>query len=1224
MIYTVAVGDTLVKTASISRVEVLDETLDYASIVLHRETSLDTKAMKEVVTISINDNSEIRSYYFLIDSDIVTTVDKDGLNFARHELSLVELTQRLSDYTVGHRQFTNDSDTLYDVLRDLRDSLFWKDIDESDPSRTLDLNLSHSSLDILKDIQSRDFQFNNHTLREAIDTIFNEVGGVPRIIFENGVFKLTIDKLNERRTIRTILAENENNYKQTHNMNKYATVSESYVDNQVFDKSLAGASIVEPSSESFMVVTTESAVFDSDSTVFKTRYPIREIVKVELSARLRTLDVTDTILDITERVVPETVYLGLPQSNNFQADYSNQQGLILFIEPTEGTVDFDLGTVYTTTDTFKAKTKAGSLFFKDNVIQNLYNDVPSGNGLGGGIVIESVIQGAAYDLHGADLSPDNFDDNPALYKAENLRMRVTYIPIFDSALQVERANTSDINRFTTMQSNQTASTVSTEKAIKKMEIELNAIGNKEIMTTKRLTLFADEFEVGDYTADDYILTKKEVSYFKDHFDVRYEWDKDFQKRNEDVDVSSELRLTAIPKQVSDRKLVYKEYVYIGFPNLTSETTLLGFDGREIFTNIFEKSATYNTKIQSAFVTNEEVLTTATPLLLPVISSGGGNVLNFNFGFQSPNVAGTQLDTSGTIPTLVPIEYTDRNGEADNLNWELVDKVTVTDEKTLPLTPRSDRNKTLVGSIFNRHIVKKDSADTIDMAYQLHMIPNKNIVIGDYFASRNNLIETKSAFDDLVVYSSNEFYTPSESKRVKGNATALTVTRLSNELVKISAIVNNAAWAIGTANGDLIIAWNQFTATTDEIDINYFNSRAVEINNKLDIDYAFLGETLFTPPASPTELVVLEAPNSTLQLAWVDNATDESYFLIERSLDNITYTFVDTVPPNTNQYLASGLLSDTLYWFKVFSYNQAGTNEVPAQAFGTTGAAPNPPLPVSNYIVTAEDGDKLNASWTQSANATSYDIEIKKNVDQNYTSVNIAPTGTYQWTGLLSATLYDTRIRPRNSEGVGGYQNYAVFTGNPPLDVTATPEFGLVTNDHESIDFSVTNNDGSNVTIVTDWRLGLDGDSTPDRTTFNDVSTNTGNIEYTGLLAGLTYTLSATAQAVGETISETIYYQVVMDEAPTAPDAPTSFTGNNESGGIQFSWNNVLNETGYTIELHTNAGFTALFDTIFKSADVTSHLETPMLAGTYWCRIKATNGNGDSAWKNNTDNPISVI
>jgi len=233
MIYTVAIGETLVKTASISRVEVLDETLDYASIVLHRETSLDTKAMKEVVTITVNDNSEIRSYYFLIDSDIATPVDKDGLTYTRHELSLVELTQRLSDYTVGHRQFTNNNDSDYDVLSNLQSSIFLRDVSVVDLSRSINLDLTHSSLDPLKDTPSRDYTFNNHTYREAVDTIFNESGGIPRIIFENGIYKLTLEKFNERKAIRTILASNESNYKQTHNTNKYATVSESYTDNQI-------------------------------------------------------------------------------------------------------------------------------------------------------------------------------------------------------------------------------------------------------------------------------------------------------------------------------------------------------------------------------------------------------------------------------------------------------------------------------------------------------------------------------------------------------------------------------------------------------------------------------------------------------------------------------------------------------------------------------------------------------------------------------------------------------------------------------------------------------------------------------------------------------------------------------------------------------------------------------------------------------------------------------
>jgi len=1208
MIYTVAIGDTLIKVSSISRVEVLDETLDYASIVIPKDLVLDTKMMKEVVTITVDDNSEIISYYFLIDSDIATPVDKDNTLLSRHEISLVELTSRMNDYTVGYRKFTNNTDTLYDVLRDLTDTIFWRNPLISDPSRLLDVDLSHSSLDPLKDILSRDFQFDNNTYREAVDFIFNEFGGIPRIIFENGIFKLTLDKLNERKSLRVILENNENNYKQTHNINKYATAIESYIDNQIFDKTLEGAAIAEPSSESFMVVTTETAVFNSSNSIFKTKYPIREIVKAEMF--FNNVDATTLTFDMTPRLIPEELYKGLPPGDiTLEALGNTTDGLLARnITPAPTLINGRL----------QVSQQIGTLYYKDNVIQNLYTVFDTV--VWGDENMKYIINSIYFEEYGNAIgSSAVLKYVEANNQFENLRIRITYVPIFDSALQVERYNTDDIDKFTMMQTNQSASAVSTEKALKQMGTLINSLGNKEIMTTKRIKLIADEFEIGDYTSDNYILTKKEVLYYPDHFDVRYEWDKDYQKRNQDVEVDSALRHFAIPQSgVSERKLTYKEYAYIGFDNLTSETTLLGFDGREIFTNVIEKSATYNTSIQNALVTNEEVLTTTTPLLLPVISSGGYNVLNFNFGFQSPNIAGTQLDTvTQTIPTLNPIEYVDNDGEAEFINWELVDKVTVTDSKTLPLTPRTDRNATLVGSIFDKYLVKKDSAESLDMAYQLHLIPNNNIVIGDYFTSRNNLIETKSAFEDLVVYSSTEFYTPSEGKRVKGTlAVGVTVSRLSNEIITISANVNNAAWAIATTSGELVFAVNQFTALQDRINIQYFNSR-------FDINYDFLGATLHTPPASPTNLVVTTFNAGTLDLAWTDNSANESNFLIEISEDDITYSFLDTVQEDITTYRASSLMAGTLYYFKVYSYNQAGTNGVSADGSGTTDAAPNPPATPTDYIVTAQDGDKLNASWTLSPTADTYTLEIKRNDGSTWTTANVNdPTATYQWTGLTSSTLYDTRIKANNADGSSGYQTYSVFTGNPPAPQTATPSFDTIYVDENSVTFRVFNNDSSTATIITDWALGTNGDSTPDRTTITGVVTVTGNISY-ALEAGTTYTISASAQASGETVSATIFNTFTTDAASTPPDAPTTFTGTNASGGINFTWNNVTDETGYTIEIHTNSSFSALLDTINKAADTTTHSESPMFAGTYWARIKASNAVGDSAWKNNTDNPITV-
>jgi len=1172
MIYTVAIGNTLVKFSSISRTEVLDETLDYASVVLHKEESLESKKMKEVVTITVNDGSEIASYYFLIDSDVTEPVDKDGLNFARHEISLIELTKRLDDYTVGHRQFTNEDDSLFKVLDDLIASIYLKNIALPDLSRTLDLNLSHSSLEGLKNIRARDFKFDNNTLREAIDTIFNEVGGVPRIILDNGVYKLTIDKLNERKTLRTILQNNENNYKQTHNSTKYATTMESYVNNQVFDKTLGGASIVEPSLESFMPVTTESAVFNSDNSVWKTRYPIRQITKAEML--LKNSDGSSFAFDMTPRLVHEDIYKGLPIGDVFEQSFGSHSGgggeLKKDITPAPTIIDGRL----------QVSQKIGTLTYNNNVISNLFTFY--GSEFWTEVNMNYIINSMYYEKYSSDTPAEFYNGSNQLF--QNLRIRITYVPIFDTALQVERYNTGDINRVTTMQTNQGASTVSTEKALKQMETLLSALGNKEIMTTNRHTLLANEFEVGDYTEDGYMLTKKEVSYFRDHFDVRYEWDKDFQKRNEDVGVDSALRLTEIPKGgISNRKLTYKEYVYIGFEGLTSETTLLGHDGKETFTNIFEKNETDNRSIQNAFVTNEAVLTTTSPILLPVISSGGGNVLNFNFGFQSPNVAGNQLDLhTQSIPLLNPILYTDKKGELENINWELINYATVTDDKTLPLTLATDKNRRMVGAIANRYVVKKDSADTLDMAYQIHMIPNTNIVLGDYMASRNNLIETRTntakatigtgetvnqttipdmvigssfvaldiingniqygdygdvinavddaevtytslntQFDTLKVYESTEYYTPNETKRAKGTlAVGVEVTRISNEHIEIDATINNKSWAIATQDGDLVIAVNQFEDTQEVIKINYFDSR-------FDIDYTLLGEVIYTVPESPDQLVVLPQDGGTLQLAWVDNATDETYFLIEKSLDNITYTFVDTVPANTNQYLMSGLLSDTLYYVKVFAYNQAGTNDIPAFSSGTTDSAPNPPLPITDFIVTAEDGDKLNASWTESANAEDYDIDIKLNtlpdIPQNWTTANILASFTnYQWTDLTSATLYDTRVRARNAQGVSGYQTYFAFTGNPTLPETTAPTFDEIFTTEDSITFRVFNEDADPVTITTDYKLGVVGQNPPTRTIITDVDTVTGDITYSGLSAGISYTLSVTAQASGKTISSTVY------------------------------------------------------------------------------------------------------
>jgi len=1115
MIYTVAIGTQVISNvANISRVRTLDNSDDYASILLTKETAIESKQLKDVVTIFVSDGVDSEKHYFLIDSDISEPIDKDNQIYFKHEISLIELTSRLSDYTVGYRQFTNDDDTLYTIMVKLLKSLYMNNDLITDKSRQIVLDLTHSTLDILKNVPSRDFQFDNNTLRETLGTIFYEVGAIPRVIFENGVYYLSLDLENERKTLRTDFAHSLRNIKETNNINKYATNIESYVDNLVFDKTLVGASVFEPSANGFMPVISENAIFNSDNSVWKTRWNIRQVISAKLSCRLRTLDVADTILDVTDRLVNEEVYKGLPITNQFQADYSTQNGLIFYIEPTEGTVDFATGSTYVTTDTFKAKSKAGTLFFKDNIISNLYTNISTGTGLGGGEVIQTVIQGAAYDLFGADLSPDNFDSNQALYDFENLRLQIEYIPEYNSVLTVEKFNTEDVHKVTTMQTNQSASNVSTEKALKQLGGQINGLGNKERMAVDKLFLLADEYNIGDYTSDDFILSKKETTYFKNHFVARYEWNKNYQKRNEDIAIESAIRYYTVPAGgVSNRILKYREYVYIGFAGLTSETVLLDINGKETFTNVFEKSPTYNHSLQNAIIANEDVNNINVPILLPVISTGGHNVLRFDFGFQSPNIAGERLNTDGTIPLLEPIEYADKNAEVEHINWELVTTATVDEPKNLPLIPLADKGTTLVNTIVKKFLINKDSAETTSFAYELHLIPHPNIVIGDYLTSRNNLIETKLSFDDLVIYESDEYYRQNETKKVKGDLTAWNVSRTNNELVIMEGLVTKNAWAIATTDGDLVLAYNQFDGTKFQIPFNYFSHR-------FDVDYAFLGEGLITmPPATPTDLVVDVLNHNSIDLSWTDTSATETYFLIEISEDDIEYTTLDTVGTNETTYSVVDLTPETLYFFRVSSYNQGGTNGTYASGNGTTDEQLPVPTTPTNYIVVSGGETTLNASWTAVPNIDNYTIEIKKTIDEIYTTEQLTSDKvSHQFIGLDNGVSYDTRLKATNAQGSGSYATFTVST-DISEDAPLAPSNVQITVTSTSI-LNITWNDNSN--NETGFRVQFKKTVDPNFTVKPNLPADTTTYELTGLDSGTSYDVRIIAfNDAGSVASETV-------------------------------------------------------------------------------------------------------
>lgn len=188
------------------------------------------------------------------------------------------------------------------------------------------------------------------------------------------------------------------------------------------------------------------------------------------------------------------------------------------------------------------------------------------------------------------------------------------------------------------------------------------------------------------------------------------------------------------------------------------------------------------------------------------------------------------------------------------------------------------------------------------------------------------------------------------------------------------------------------------------------------------------------PAAPTNLGATAVSTSQINLAWTDNANNETAFAIERAT-NSTFTadlVSNSVGSNVTSYQATGLAPSTTYFFRVKAVNGGGSSAPTNTASATTQAvATTPPGAPTSLTAAAASSSAINLNWVDNANNES-GFEIDRATNATFTaglttSTVGSNTTSYQAGGLVNNTLYYFRVRATNAVGVSGNSNTASAT-----------------------------------------------------------------------------------------------------------------------------------------------------------------------------------------------------
>ena len=755
--------DIIILQKGVTQTEVIDNTLDEATCVIKTSVPYEPTIMQPA-------NIDMTTYYIIAD---INTVERK--NLYTYTLTLIEPTKYLEKIILPAMAYTNRSQTLLEQMNRLLVNAHSTRFSFNTHASTI--LATKPSLDIFID--------RNTTLREALDLFLASIDArcvVPMITdYDNIVIDIYF--YNDRGSLITLDPVLKTT---SHNIEFLGSNIEAYADN-AFTKSRAH--IYHPSIKGWTTFKTKEALLTSSNATIRTAFPIEDIssfiVRTHYTVDYFIVDTEyyytyqDQEIDMVRNVVSKEIWDILPTGslmsdvNLVVTEELYQSNTIYYIrgETTVTSQEVKHDLFFTATSFQMALRNAIYVTKKNDITDDLKEDAS--------FTIYNIISYGGYSIA-------NY--NNALF-------RIAYQPYIAVHTSLGKENYSAID--STIIDSQSDSIIDIDSFGRNLQSKINRLGNREVV----VDTVNVEYQVGDYTADGYVVIKKTKSSLGGNAKYNYVLSKDFTQINTRIAIDRRKRIYKIPLESITRDILVKKRYLV---TKTSGSNDIGSHIWDLYSNIT------NAIVRTKYADN----TYSEYYELSVVGYVMGNSIHIKFGFEDNYSAGMSVTNQVIGGVLVtPNPYVDGNGEYVEINIILISDLLNEKPSTFAVASLLPKTNISYYDLCRKPIndtltIYKDAEETHSFTYIFEIVPDTDVVIGQSLIDNNGITNQR---ETLYVWISDDIYIQNE-QFCKGTRIGLASFDY-NRIYASQTLDTHNSVAFGNYSGDLYCAVNSTTIQT---------------------------------------------------------------------------------------------------------------------------------------------------------------------------------------------------------------------------------------------------------------------------------------------------------------------------------------------------------------------------------------------------------------------------